>query len=130
VAAQSVGLTFVGDVSPSLVVASGIVLLLSGLSVVGAAEDALEGYYVTAGARGFEVIVLSLGIAVGISVVLSLGERLDYPIAISSQTLLSDDVVVQVVCAVIISVAFAVLFVIVVFKIGDDANYEFIYFQF
>ena len=29
-----------------------------------------------------------------------------------------------------IAVAFAVLFVIVVFKIGDDANYEFIYFQF
>ncbi|GGM92287.1 hypothetical protein GCM10009721_17430 [Terrabacter tumescens] len=109
VVAQSAGLTFVGDVSPSLVVASGIVLLLSGLSVVGAAEDALEGYYVTAGARGFEVVVLSLGIAVGISVVLSLGKRLDYPIAISSQTLLSDNVVVQVVCAVIISVAFAVM---------------------
>ncbi len=109
VVAQSAGLTFVGDVSPSLVVASGIVLLLAGLSVVGAAEDALEGYYVTAGARGFEVIVLSLGIAVGISIVLSLGKRLDYPIAITSQTLLSDNVVVQVVCAVIISVAFAVL---------------------
>lgn len=29
-----------------------------------------------------------------------------------------------------IALAFAVLFVIVVFKIGDDANYEFIYFQF
>jgi hypothetical protein len=29
-----------------------------------------------------------------------------------------------------IAVAFAVLFVIVLFKIGDDANYEFIYFQF
>ena len=55
VVAQSAGITFVGDVSPSLVVASGIVLLLSGLSVVGAAEDALEGYYVTAGARAFEV---------------------------------------------------------------------------
>jgi len=109
VAAQSAGMTFVGDVSPSLVVASGIVLLLSGLSVVGAAEDALEGYYVTAGARAFEVIVLSLGIAVGISVVLSLGNRLDYPIAISSQTLLSDNVVVQVVCAVIIAVSFAVM---------------------
>ena len=67
------------------------------------------GYYVTAGARGFEVIVLSLGIAVGISIVLSLGKRLDYPIAITSQTLLSDNLVVQVVCAVIISVAFAVL---------------------
>jgi alginate O-acetyltransferase complex protein AlgI len=29
-----------------------------------------------------------------------------------------------------IAVAFAVLFVIVLFRIGDDANYEFIYFQF
>jgi hypothetical protein len=29
-----------------------------------------------------------------------------------------------------IAVLFAVLFVIVLFKIGDDANYEFIYFQF
>ncbi|MEW1953871.1 threonine/serine exporter family protein [Terrabacter sp. NPDC080008] len=109
VVAQSAGIGAVGDVSPSLVVASGIVLLLAGLSVVGAAEDALEGYYVTAGARGFEVVVLSLGIAVGISVVLSLGKRLDYPIAITSQTLLSDNVVVQVVCAVVISVAFAVM---------------------
>ena len=109
VVAQSAGLTAIGDVSPSLVVASGIVLLLSGLSVVGAAEDALEGYYVTAGARAFEVVVLSLGIAVGISVVLSLGKRLDYPIAISSQTLLSDDVLVQIVCAVVIAVAFAVM---------------------
>ena len=71
--------------------ASGIVLLLAGLSVVGAAEDALEGYYVTAGARGFEVIVLSLGIAVGISLVLSLGKRLDYPMRITSQTLLTAD---------------------------------------
>jgi alginate O-acetyltransferase complex protein AlgI len=29
-----------------------------------------------------------------------------------------------------IAVAFAILFVVVLFKIGDDANYEFIYFQF
>jgi hypothetical protein len=29
-----------------------------------------------------------------------------------------------------IAVGFAVVFVIVLFKIGDDANYEFIYFQF
>jgi hypothetical protein len=29
-----------------------------------------------------------------------------------------------------LAAAFAVLFVIVLLKIGDDANYEFIYFQF
>ncbi|WP_245963584.1 threonine/serine ThrE exporter family protein [Terracoccus luteus] len=109
VVAQSAGVGFVADVSPSLVVASGIVLLLSGMSVVGAAEDALEGYYVTAGARAFEVVVLSLGIAVGVSAVLSLGQRLGFPIAISERTFLASDVVVQVVSAVAISVAFAVM---------------------
>ncbi len=109
VVAQSRGATFFGDVSPSLVVASGIVLLLSGMSVVGAAEDALEGYYVTAGARAFEVVVLSLGIAVGISTVLSLGQRLGFPIAISAQTVLTDNVAVQLVCAVVIASAFALM---------------------
>jgi len=109
VVAQSAGMTFVGDLSPSLIVAAGIVLLLSGLSIVGAGEDALEGYYVTAGARAFEVVVLSLGIAVGVSIVLAVGQRLGYPIAISPFTLVSDDVFVQVLCAVVISVAFAVM---------------------
>ncbi len=106
---QSRGITVIGDVSPSLVVASGIVLLLSGLSVVGAAEDALEGYYVTAGARAFEVVVLTLGIAVGVSTVLSFGQRLGFPIAITSQTDLTDAVALQVACAVVISAAFAVM---------------------
>ena len=108
VVAGSLGVNVAEQVSPSLVVASGIVLLLSGLSIVGAAEDALEGYYVTAGARAFEVIVLSLGIAVGISVVLAIGTRLDYPIAITSQTQLIGNLTIQVVCAAIISAAFAV----------------------
>jgi hypothetical protein len=29
-----------------------------------------------------------------------------------------------------VAIGFAILFVLVLFKIGDDANYEFIYFQF
>jgi uncharacterized membrane protein YjjP (DUF1212 family) len=109
VVGQSAELGFLADLSPSLIVASGIVLLLSGLSIVGAAEDALEGYYVTAGARTFEVVTLSLGIAVGVTIVLSVGQRLGYPIAISGSTILSDDVVVQVLCAAVISAAFAVV---------------------
>jgi uncharacterized membrane protein YjjB (DUF3815 family) len=109
VVGQSAEVGFLEDLSPSLIVASGIVLLLSGLSIVGAAEDALEGYYVTAGARTFEVVTLSLGIAVGVTIVLSVGQRLGYPIAISGSTILSDDVVVQVLCAAVISAAFAVV---------------------
>ena len=40
---------------PSLVIAAGITVLLSGLSVVGTVQDAISGYYVTAAARAAEV---------------------------------------------------------------------------
>ena len=50
-------------------------MLLVGLSVVGAAQDAIDGYYVTAGARVFEVLVLTLGIVVGIGAVLAIAQR-------------------------------------------------------
>ena len=108
VVGQSKGVASLQHVSPSLIVASGIVLLLSGLSVVGSGEDALSGYYVTAAARAFEVVVLSLGIATGVTVVLAVGQRLGYPIAITPFTRLTDDLRIQVVCAAIISLAFAI----------------------
>jgi uncharacterized membrane protein YjjP (DUF1212 family) len=108
VVAKANGVGGLEHVSPSLVVAAGIVLLLSGLSVVGAGEDALAGYYVTAAARAFEVVVLSLGIAIGITVVLAIGQRLGYPIAISPSTRLTDAFALQVGCAVVIAVAFAI----------------------
>jgi uncharacterized membrane protein YjjB (DUF3815 family) len=63
---------------------------------------------VTAAARAFEVVVLSLGIAIGITVVLAVGQRLGYPIAISPYTRLTDDLGIQVACAVVIAVAFAI----------------------
>ncbi|WNB86412.1 threonine/serine exporter family protein [Cellulomonas sp. ATA003] len=67
---------------PSLVVASGIVVLLAGLSLVGAAEDAISGFPVTASARVFEVILLTLGIVVGIGAVLDVARRLGVPFAL------------------------------------------------
>src|SRR3712207_1452946 len=54
------------DVRTSLVVAAGIVVLLAGLSLVGAAQDAISGFPVTAAARAFEVVTLTAGIVVGI----------------------------------------------------------------
>ncbi|QCB93218.1 threonine/serine ThrE exporter family protein [Cellulomonas shaoxiangyii] len=60
---------------PSVVVASGIVVLLAGLSLVGAAEDAINGFPVTAVGRVFEVLVLTLGLVVGIGAVLDVAQR-------------------------------------------------------
>ena len=66
------GIDLPGVGAPSLVVVSGIIVLLAGLSVMGAAQDAIDGYYVTAGARGLEVVMMTLGIAVGVAFVLSI----------------------------------------------------------
>jgi uncharacterized membrane protein YjjP (DUF1212 family) len=68
------------DVRSSLVVAAGIVVLLAGLSLVGAAEDAISGFPVTAAARAFEVVTLTAGIVVGIAGVLDLAQRARLPL--------------------------------------------------
>ncbi len=68
------------EVRSSLVVAAGIVVLLAGLSLVGAAQDAISGFPVTAAARAFEVVTLTAGIVVGIAGVLDVALRAGIPL--------------------------------------------------
>lgn len=56
------------DMRPSLVIASGIVVLLSGLSLVGSVQDAITGAPITASARFFEVLMMTAGIIVGVAI--------------------------------------------------------------
>ncbi|MGB5953166.1 MAG: threonine/serine exporter family protein [Ornithinimicrobium sp.] len=77
------GLELPGISEPSLVVVSGIIVLLAGLSVMGAAQDAIDGYYVTAGARGLEVLMMTIGIAVGVAIVLSLANGAEIAMTVS-----------------------------------------------
>lgn len=51
---------------PTALVATGIVMLLAGLTFVGSVQDALTGYMVTAVARLGDVLFLTAGIVVGI----------------------------------------------------------------
>jgi len=107
-AAISAGVPGLQGISPSLVVASGVVVLLAGLSVVGAAQDAIDGYYVTAGARAFEVLVLTLGIVVGIGGILAIAQRYGVSMQFTAAAHLSTNTVVQVLAAMVVSGAFAV----------------------
>lgn len=92
---------------PSLVVASGIVVLLAGLSLVGAAEDAISGFPVTAAARSFEVLVLTLGIVVGIGGVLDVARRMGVPLEIIDTPGGAHPLVVQVAAAGVVAAAWA-----------------------
>jgi uncharacterized membrane protein YjjP (DUF1212 family) len=60
-------------INPSLVVTASIVMLLAGLGFIGAFQDALTGFYVTANARILEVMFATVGIIVGVSGGLGLG---------------------------------------------------------
>ncbi len=95
-------------VSASAVVATGIVVLLAGLSVVGAAQDAIDGYYVTAAARSFEVIVLTLGIIVGVLMVLTVSQAMGAPTYLAPYSRLTGNFGVQVLASAVIAIAFAV----------------------
>ena len=55
------------DVDPSLVVTANIIMLLAGIGFMGALQDALSGFYVTAGARLTEALLATAGIIAGVS---------------------------------------------------------------
>ena len=59
---------------PTLIVVGGIVMLLAGVMIVGAVQDAIDQFYVTASARVLEVVMRTGGIVAGILVALKLLE--------------------------------------------------------
>ena len=70
------------QVDPSLVVTASIIMLLSGIGFMGAVQDALTGFYVTAGARLLEVMLATGGIIAGVSGGLAVARMLDVSVAL------------------------------------------------
>ena len=55
------------QLDPSLVVTANIIMLLAGVGFMGALQDALSGFYLTAGARLTEALLATAGIIAGVS---------------------------------------------------------------
>ena len=70
---------------PSLVVAAGITVLLSGLSLVGTVQDAISGYYVTSAGRAVEIALLSAGLLVGVVLGLRIGLEFAPPLEVAGE---------------------------------------------
>lgn len=62
------------DVEPSRVVTAGVIMLLAGIGFMGATQDALTGFPITAAARMLEAVLDTAGIIAGVSLGLALGE--------------------------------------------------------
>lgn len=93
---------------PSIVVAANIVVLLAGMSVVTAAQDTLDGFYVTASARTYEVVLMTGGIVAGIVAMLSVAKHLGIQLPVVPPNVEAHSIVVRVLGSAFISASFAV----------------------
>ena len=96
------------DVRAAIVVSSGIVLMLAGLAVVGAAQDAIDGFALTAGGRILDLTMQTLGVVIGILVGLELGGVLGFTMELPDDPAPFGPLLNQFVGAIIIAVAVAV----------------------
>jgi uncharacterized membrane protein YjjP (DUF1212 family) len=92
---------------PSLVVAAGIIMLLAGLPLTGAVQDALTGYYVTAAGRSLESLLLTGGIIAGVSLGLTVGLRLGLSLAVGAESIHPGNEFVMGAAGGLMAVAFA-----------------------
>ncbi len=104
---RSIGIELPGSNSPTVIVIAGIIMLLSGVGLTASARDAIDGYYVTATARGMEVFMLTLGLAVGISIVLGLALRMGVPVTVATSLGDSIQPVPGIVGSALIGIGFA-----------------------
>lgn len=79
--------SFFMGLHPTLIVVGGIFLLISGLAIVGAVQDALEEYYLTATARLMRVTMLTGGIVTGILIGIYIAKKAKMGITVSPNPL-------------------------------------------
>lgn len=101
------GIEFFAGFNPTLLVVGGVVMLVAGLVIVGAIQDAIDEYYVTAGSRLMKVIMQTIGIVVGILVGLYIARKIGIGIVVSAEPLTPLSMQVQVVGAIIAASGYA-----------------------
>lgn len=93
----------------SIVVVACIIVLLAGLTSIGAMQDAVTGWYVTASARILETFMLTIGIVAGVRGGLLLADLLGQDISVSAALPLSlASVLVFAVSGAVIGIGYGV----------------------
>ena len=102
------GIDFFAGMNPTLIVVCGIIMLVAGLTIVSAIQDAIDEYYITAMSRLLKVAMLTIGIVIGILVGLYAARKLGYGIVVSADPLLAGTLNMQILGGAIIAIAYAV----------------------
>jgi uncharacterized membrane protein YjjP (DUF1212 family) len=100
------GVAFLSDVDTSLVVVGGIIMLVTGMMIVGAVQDAIDEFYVTASARVFEVALRTAGIVAGIVVALRIAQQVGAPLTISARPVAFGPIGTQFIAVALIAAFF------------------------
>jgi uncharacterized membrane protein YjjP (DUF1212 family) len=59
-------ISWINNINPTLIIIGGIVMLVAGLAIVSAVQDAIDEFYVTANARLLRVVMMTIGIVAGV----------------------------------------------------------------
>lgn len=94
-------------VNPTLMAIGGIVLLVAGMMIVGAFQDAIDEYYLTANARLLKVALATGGIAAGVLAGLYVAARFGVVFQATPDRLTLADAQMQYVGALVIAAGFA-----------------------
>lgn len=95
------------SINPTILVIGGIVLLVAGMMIVGAFQDAIDEYYITAGARLLKVVMATGGIVVGVMGGLFVAGKLGITFPATPDRLGLADTKLQYLGALIIAAFFA-----------------------
>lgn len=94
-------------INPTLLIISGIVLLVAGMMIVASFQDAIDEYYVTANARMLKVLMMTGGIVIGVTMGLYLASKLNIELATTPDRLKLSALNFQYVGAALLAAAFA-----------------------
>ena len=97
---------FVGS-TPALLVVGGVVVLVAGITAVGAVLDAIDEFYVTASARMFETLMRTVGIVGGLLLGLRIAEAAGFAMTVRTDAILLGPFPAQVLGAAMIAYGFA-----------------------
>lgn len=95
------------EINTTLLVIGGIVLLVAGMMIVGAFQDAIDEYYITANAKLLKVMMATGGIVVGVLTGLYIATKFGVSFPTTPDRLTLADSQTQYIGAVMIAAAFA-----------------------
>lgn len=105
--AMTTSIPFVSDANATLVIISGMVMLVAGMMIASAFQDALDEYYVTAMARLLKVMMMTGGIVLGTTVGLYIATRLGVQLAATPDRLSLTSINYQYIGAAVLAASFA-----------------------